>query len=508
MPCWCNGACPHIAAPAAALKQGQAPRAAMLLRGALTRAPFCLEGNLMLAGILSRSNHAQAAEIHIERAARYGAPARIAFERAAVLRQQMRLPEALPAFMAALQAAPDNPNVSAAFIGAVEMAGDLKEAKKLAAAARLSFPHDPEIRRAAATVADAMGDTKEAANLLNRDDLLPIEYLDRGRYLEKLGDYDGAWESWMTGKAIMRDKLGHRYNAEFFARHFAALAEAATPPRPDFVRAAPDLATDPGPLFICGFPRSGTTLLETILSSHSAVVAGDELMGVNDVIEALPAWCKVRVPYPAAMLATSLGENLLAPELLQDLYMKGARRRIGWTKKKGHKLPRYFTDKMPLNEIHLPLIRMLFPTAPVFRMQRHPLDVMVSCMSHWLAHGGYFASSLEACAVHYKAVDELMQHYKKQDGLKFSATTDLRYEDFVSDQEGSTRALCDYAGLPFEARCLTPQKNPRTARTLSYSQVRKPISAGSVGRWKNFRAWLDPAIEILRPIMEREGYEF
>jgi tetratricopeptide (TPR) repeat protein len=492
------------------MAKGQNGQAAAILRSNTAQAPFCLEGNLMLARILATNNRAHAAGVHLARAEKYCEPGRLAFERASILRQQAKLPGAIAAFAEALAADPDNPTVAAAMVDSVEMAGELDQAKELADQARARFPQSAQVRRAAATVAAAQGDHAGAVMITNSagEDLLPIEYLDRGRYYEKLGDHGQAWADWMAGKAMARDKLNHRYWAPYFKKHFAALRAAADPRRAACIRAAaaaPD--GGPTPLFVTGFPRSGTTLMETILSSHSAVLAGDELSGMADVIEALPAFCRVRLPYPAAMMATSLGENPDVPDMLRELYIRGSRRRIGWEKKKGAKAPLFFTDKMPLNELHLPLIRALFPDAPILRMERHPLDVMVSCMSHWLPHGGFFAASLEDCARHYLAVDELFHHYRKSPCGEGGRLLAASYDDLAADPANEIPAVLTRLGLPLEKQCLAPHKNPRTARTISYNQVRQPISAGAVGRWKPYRAQLAPAVEILRPILERDGYD-
>lgn len=512
MPCWCNGKCPHAGKPAELLKAGRAGAALVAMRTALTAAPNCPEVNLMLAGMLGRNNRGQAAEVHVERAALMGDPGRVAQERGIIFRLQAKLQPAAEAFAAAIEAAPDNALLAANMIDTGEVAGELEQAKILADGARARFPESGQVRRAAAIVAASMGDDAGAVEILasSGEERTPLEWLDLGRYHEKLGDHGAAWSAWMTGKHLARDKLQHIYRADYYKKHFAALADSASSTRRQFMREAPPVTDGgPTPIFVCGFPRSGTTLAETILSGHSAVLAGDELMGLTDVIEAMPAFLKVRAPYPAALIATSLGENADMPQLLRDLYLLGGRRRAGWEKRKGRVAQKYFTDKMPLNEIHLPLIRLLFPAAPIFRMERHPLDVMVSCMAQWLPHGGFYASSLEDCARHFLAVDSLMMGYRESMGAGLATMPlPIKYERLVTDGGATIRGMLQFAGLKFERATMAPHKNPRTARTLSYNQVRQPISAASVGRWKPYREQLAPAVEILRPILERDGYEF
>jgi tetratricopeptide (TPR) repeat protein len=513
MPCWCAGKCPHIGKPQELLNQKQPHRARAVLRNSLTVAPLCVEGNLMMANILSTFNHAHVAMGHVDRAAPNADPGRIHFERGKVHRSAMKLDAAQQEFYLALQASPNNPNVAAQLVGSLEMAGLLKEAATVCEAARAKFPDFMDLRRLAATIQDAQGDTAGALETLAGSDLMPVELLDKGRFLEKAGRYDEAWAAWMDGKATLREKAGHIYDAPYWEKYFAALREASDPPRPNFVRRAAELETDPGPLFICGYPRSGTTMTESIFSSHSAVLAGDELMGITDVIESLPAFVKVRRPYPLAMMATSLGENLGIPNLLRDLYMQDAQMRIGFKERArgarpAKNRPLFFTDKMPLNELHLPLMRMLFPTAPIFRMQRHPLDVMVSCMANWLIHGGFYASSLESCARHYRSVYEIAKHHEKQMVVQDRrAFVTVRYEELVSSQEEKTTELLASAGLALEPGCIAFHKNKRTARTISYRQVKQPMNGIGVGRWKHFRQHLEPAVAILRPILDGEGYE-
>jgi hypothetical protein len=515
--CWCEGKCPHIAPAQELFKKGRAARGHLALKNILTAAPLCVEANLAMANYLARTNHAAAALVHVDRAAR-GAPSpRVQYERAAILRGMARHVEAIEAFDAALKLAPENPAISAGYIAALEMGGFIAEARQLADSALTKFPDHPEILRLSAVVADAAGDPEKALAIVSGVAApTPILFLDRGRYLEKLGRYAEAWASWTEGKRILREHHGHTYAAGHYQKTFEQLRIAATPPRPFFTRRAPEMATDPAPLFVCGFPRSGTTLLETVLGAHSAIIAGDELNGIGDIVEKFPAWMGVRVPYPAAMIAASLGENAQIPGLMRDYYLHNAAERIGFTpapraarRSRKAELPRplFFTDKMPLNELHLPLIRMLFPTAPVLRLQRHPLDVVVSVFSNWLIHGGFYASSLESAATHLRQTSELCDYYRSTfiaaDRMGFR---DVSYESFVSDPAGELGGILGALKLETEPACLAHHETKPDARTLSYSAVRKPINAGSVGRWKNYAEQLAPAIEILRPVLERGGY--
>lgn len=511
MACWCNGQCPYITPAKKLAEEGKGFKAHAELRNILVQAPFCVEANIAIATVLVRGNHADQAGVHLERAAKSGGETpRIKFERATLLRAQSLLPEAITEFYEAMKLEPDNAGTAAGLMGALEMADRLKDAKLVAAQAVTTFPGNEFIRRQAAVIAMADKDYAGAVEILSVDNITPIEYLDRGRAREKLGDHAAAWDDWMTGRRIFREKFNHRYNAERFQKIFAGLAHAGTAPRPSFLTPAPPLELAPSPLFVTGFPRSGTTMMETVLSNHPQVQAGDELMAITDVIDAMAPALKMRMRYPAAMMAASLGENSHWPALFRDLYYRSAQGRVGFLpKKRNPKKPFFFTDKMPLNEMHIPLIRLLFPAAPMIYMRRHPLDVMVSCMSHWLPHGGFYASSLETCASHYLEVDRLVQHYKKNMESAFAVPRFLEvgYENFIAEPGEHATAICTMLGIPPYANLLAVEKNKRTARTLSYRQVREPLNPASIGRWRHYRDQLAPAVEILRPILDREGYE-
>jgi len=470
----------------------------------------------MLARGLMSNNRAAFAQTHLARAAAAGGmtPA-LALQIAATLRAQAKIPDAVEAFQIAVEMSPNDPHARAGLIGALEAGGRLHEAAIAIDYATKLCPMRGDLRRVTALVFAAQGDHAGAVALLQGDDLAPIEFLDRGRYREKLGDYAGAWSDWMHAKAFLCEKAGHVYKADHMARLAADLIDVSQASWQRFIVPADLNEAFPQPIFVTGFPRSGTTMTEAILAAHSRVVAGDELMGVSEVMRMLPRWLRARVPYPAVLMATSHGENEGMPDLLRDYYLRKAQTRIGFALK-GRGRPKFFTDKMPLNEMHLPLIWCLFPASPVLHVRRHPLDVIVSNMSHFLTHGGFFASSLESAAHHLVLVDDVLQHHKRNlvDGAgrdsveRFGrAFREVNYEKLVAAPADEIDALIGWLGLTPEPACREFHKSDFHSRTISYRQIKEPVNGASIGRWRNFREYLAPIIETVRPICEREGYE-
>jgi hypothetical protein len=163
----------------------------------------------------------------------------------------------------------------------------------------------------------------------------------------------------------------------------------------------------------------------------------------------------------------------------------------------------WFTDKMPLNEMHLGLIHQLFPDAPLLHVTRHPLDVMLSVYSNLLTHGFYCAYALESAALHYVLMTDLVEHYGREIKLPYLR---VRYEDLVEDQEASIRRVLEFIGEDFDPKCLAFHENHRYARTASYAQVTERLYDRSRYRYRNYLPQLQPIIPILQPVIERLGY--
>lgn len=242
-------------------------------------------------------------------------------------------------------------------------------------------------------------------------------------------------------------------------------------------KAATDLGSEC--IFILGLPRSGTTLLDRIVSSHSRV----ESMGeINDF-----ALCLTR-------LAGDTGKmRLLSRALELDMESLGAAY-LASVASYGRSKP-LFIDKTPANFLYIGLIRKALPRASILHLRRNPVD---SCLAMYrtLFRMGYpFSYDLDDLARYYIAYHRLMEHWR---ALFPGAILDVDYEALVADQEFVSRQVIAHCGLVWETACLNFEQNRSPVATASAVQVRQPIHAASVGRWRRFAAELEPLVRKLK----------
>ncbi len=240
------------------------------------------------------------------------------------------------------------------------------------------------------------------------------------------------------------------------------------------------------PVFICGMPRTGTTLVDRILSSHSALTSAGELTDF--------ALCLKR-------MAKTPSNLVLDPETLNaagrvDLgslgngYMDSVRASLG--------IESRFTDKMPLNILLAPVTLAALPEARVICLRRHPADTVLSNYRQMFATSfSYYnyAYTLEDTARYYVAFDRMVRHFEAS--LPADRFTVVHYERVVADLETEVRRLLDFCALPFEAQCLSFHENAAPVATASSAQVREPLYTTALGRWKRYEAGLQPALDIL-----------
>jgi tetratricopeptide (TPR) repeat protein len=345
-------------------------------------------------------------------------------------------------------------------------------------------------------------DYDEALRILDRlgegHGLGASELLEKGRLLDKMGRYDEAFAAFTEGKRMMRELSGNSYmsahahelvtrlKAYFTAGRLAIVPRAKAPPQ------------GPQPIFVVGFPRSGTTMVEQSLSAHPKISAGDELPFISDITKLMPRMLNSPLSYPEALADLWMGDQRDGLDNLRDYYLQRVRQ-LGVVETGAS----WFTDKMPLNETHLGLIGLIFPTAPIIHVLRHPLDVVVSVFSNHLTHGFYCANALETIAQHYMLIFGLIEHYRQEMTLRYLP---VRYEDIVADQETHMRRVLGFTGLPFDKRCLKFHENRRYARTASYAQVTEKLYDSSRYRYRHYLKHLAPVIPLLEPAILQLGY--
>jgi tetratricopeptide (TPR) repeat protein len=303
------------------------------------------------------------------------------------------------------------------------------------------------------------------------------------RELEDLGRYEESFGYLQRGAQLRRS--GMRYDV---TEDEAALAMIARVFDEDlFDRAGPGFASD-RPFFILGLPRSGTTLVDRIVSAHSRVDSLGEHSSLALAVQRLAGRATAGEAAPAAS-KTELIERSARIDFA-ELGRQYCRAIDGF----GNPAPRLI-DKTPLNFLYLGLIRLSLPGARVIHLRRHPLD---SCYAIYktLFRAGYpFSYTLQETGRYYLAYHGLMAHWRN---TLPGAFLDVDYEALIADPEGQARRIFDYLGLEWEAGCLQFHRRGGAAATASAAQVRQPIYSSSVGMWRNYARQLAPLARRLR----------
>jgi tetratricopeptide (TPR) repeat protein len=244
---------------------------------------------------------------------------------------------------------------------------------------------------------------------------------------------------------------------------------------------------DPAAIFIVGLPRSGSTLIEQILSSHSKVDGTHELYDLNKTIRSNPTLTNADVRYPRSLINVRAdGFKRLGSE-----YIERTRRHRGDRP--------YFTDKNPNNFAHVGLLHMILPNAKIINARRHPLDSCFGTYKQLFAHGQPFTYDLVELGEYYLQYQRLMDHWR--DVLP-GKVLDVQYEEVVADLEGQVRRILKHCELGWEASCLRFHETSRSVLSASSEQVRRPIYSSAVNTWRHYEHHLGPLIEVLEPLLK------
>jgi tetratricopeptide (TPR) repeat protein len=307
-----------------------------------------------------------------------------------------------------------------------------------------------------------------------------------GKALEDREQYPESFEYYARGNGLKRAES--RYRPEVFELNTQRQREVCTAEL--FARHEGDGAPARDPIFVVGLPRSGSTLIEQILASHSAVEGTQELAELPRIVVDLQGrdWAADNPRYPA-VLGEMRSEDLrrLGEKYLDDtrVYRSGKPR---------------FIDKMPNNFRHVGLIHLALPNAKVIDARREPMACCFGNFKQLFASGQEFAYSLDDLARYYRTYLDLMQHW---DTALPGRVLRVQHEELVDDLEGNVRRILDYCELPFEQACVEFHKTERSVRTASSEQVRQPIYREGLDQWRHYEPWLGPLRDALGDALTR-----
>jgi tetratricopeptide (TPR) repeat protein len=518
---------PKLIEAASALCDGDLPRAERILRPFLHEHPTDVGAIRMLAETGARLGHMDQAETLLARCIELAPGFDAArFNYATLLHRQGKEPEALAQSEELLRRDPKNPgyrNLQAAVFARL---GETDRALEAYEKVLRGYPNQPKAWMSYGHTLKTVGRQDEAiaayrksiaqmpglgeaywslANLKTfrfvpeeiktmRAQLARTDLDEEDRYhldfalakaLEDAGEYAQSFSHYERANALRKER--QNYNAGEMTRTVERMKALFTP---EFCRAREGWGNPaPDPIFVVGLPRSGSTLIEQILSSHSQVEGTMELPDIMAIARKLGGRKKKTDEslYPESLASLTdaelraLGEEYLAGTRIQR---KTARP--------------FFVDKMPNNFVHAGLIHLILPNAKIVDARRHPMACCFSNFKQHFARGQAFTYSLPDIARYYADYVEVMRHY---DQVLPGRVHRVIYEEMVAEPEREVRRLLAYCGLDFEPGCLRFYENDRAVRTASSEQVRMPLFTDALEQWQNFAPWLSPLREILGPIV-------
>lgn len=470
----------------AAAERGRIGEGLDLIRSALEADPADAEAHAQHGRFLSRLNRDREAVAAAERALALAPNAAVTLDTIGVVLSRAGLHErAVACFGQAVAAEPSRASLHFNLASSLKFLGRFDEAE---AAYEACLGREPRYWRAHSALSQLRQQTLErnhvdrleallAGGDLGADAELHLRHA-LAKELEDLGRHAESFAQLAAGKARRRATLGYTFerDRELFDALARLFPEPLAPP-------APGTPVD-APIFVVGMPRTGTTLVERILASHSQVASAGESQNFGVLLKRA-----VGTPSPRVLDAETIARSMSI-----DLPAVG-RAYVERTRPGGEK-PR-FVDKMPLNFFYLGHVARALPGASMVVVRRHPLDTCLSNFRQLFALGlSYYdyACDLLDTGRYYLAFDRLMSHW---DRVLPGRIHELAYEQLVSDPPGETARLLRHCRLDWEDGCLAFERNPAAVATASAVQVREPIYARAVGRWRRYEHELQPLVRLL-----------
>jgi tetratricopeptide (TPR) repeat protein len=519
---------PPLLAVTDLISQGKLVKAEQLCKAFMQKNPTHIEGMRLLADIGVRLGVLEDAEFLLETALEFSPQStKVRVDYIQVLRKQQKYQEALANAKILIQQEPNNPQFQSVFAVESMQSGDYDTALTTFDSILKILPEEPVTLTSRGNALKTQGRKEEAidsyrraikkypahgeayyslANLklfsftdkeieaMESQEANPgISYMARiyldfalGKAYEDMGDFDKAFSYYERGNSFKRSQS--RYKAEDITTEFHAQADVFDD---SFVQAiASSGAKAADPIFIVGLPRSGSTLLEQILASHSQVDGTMELPNILSLAQKLRRGDKLSGTSHYPSVLKTLDAEALSK--FGEAYIKDTRVHRGSAP--------FFIDKMPNNFRHIGLINLILPNAKIIDARRHPMGCCFSAFKQLFHEGQEFTYGLEQVGTYYKDYVELMDHWDK---VLPGKVLRVQYEEVVSDLDTQVRRILDYCGLDFEENCISFYETDRSVRTPSSEQVRQPIYQSGVDQWKNFEANLEPLKKALGPVLKR-----
>ena len=476
------------------IKLGVYDEAELLLERCLELAPDFRTARLNYAMVLSQRNKLEAALAQVEgMLAREPDALSLLTLKASVLVKMADFAAALPVYRRLLSEFPPRARIALSYGHALKTVGEQE--------------HAIAAYRQAVTLQPGFGDAWwSMANLktfrFNDDDLDIMRHELRsqdnsmedhfhlsfalGKALEDRGEFRDSFRFYDLGNRAKIKLEG--YSADENHADVCRMIEVCSRELMNSPRANACQASDP--IFIVGLPRSGSTLLEQILASHSLVDGTKELPDILALTRRLGGRRKRsdRSRYPEVLCE-------LSDTQLRDLgaeYLERTRIQRGDAA--------FFIDKMPNNFLHVGFISLILPAAKIIDARRHPMAACFSGFTQLFAKGQPFTYGLSNIGRYYRDYVAMMDHW---DEVLPGKVLRVQYEEVVADTETQVRRLLDYCGLPFEQACLEFHQTRRAVRTASSEQVRQPIYTSGLAHWRHYEADLDELKQALGPVLER-----
>jgi tetratricopeptide (TPR) repeat protein len=469
-------------------KRGDGPEALACFEDAARLDPTLVEVRLNLARCLTERGELERALEHSEAAVRLRADSAVARDRELallnlgnVLFVMDRFDDARSGFLRALAINPDSADAHVGFGGALQQLG---ESEAAAAEYRAALRLDPGHAGALVRLARSLGTKLPESDARAIEDVLSNTEV----AVEQVWSLEFAMAHWHDASSRYEDaaRFAHDANAHQAAdrkrrrqdydprEHSRLVSQLMAAFSPEFLASLRTCGSESErPVFVVGLPRSGTTLVEQILASHSQVVGGGELRFIEESWRALARTTSGSTPRDCVSRLTEPLARGLAEQYLQELdAIDAAAHRV--------------VDKMPDNAVYLGWIRVLFPRAKVVHCTRDPRDVALSCWMTDFARVRW-TNDFEHIAGRIHDHIRIMEHWRS---ALPGSVLELKYEDLVANLEDEARRLIAWCGLEWDPACLNFHQTRRAVATASASQVRRPIYQTSVRRWKNYERFL------------------